>query len=408
MRPKRFHSNCCGIDWSCRLGCPCLLEELHRAVQSGKNTTGRERRQLVLWCRLRGGRKSGSKLPHSKSDDDGFLVFAEDAAEGVGDFADGGVGFDGGEDGGEEILGGGGAALEFGEAGFGEGGVALGAECVQAGDLGAFDFGVEAERRDGAFFFRDEVVHADNALLFLLDGALELVSRFLDFALDETGFNGAQHSAHLVDLRKIDGGKRFDFVGEGFDGVGAGDGIDGVGNAGFVREDLLGAQETGVANTDDPVAGSYAIESLTNEIESLAAIYLSKIDKMGGMLRAIEAGFVQGEIQKAAYEFQRAVEKKEQIVVGVNDFVAEEERTIPTLRVDAEIERSQIARLNALRAKRDSALAKSALAELQRRAATTENLLPAILAAVESYATVGEISDALRRVFGEYPDSVVI
>ena len=175
-----------------------------------------------------------------------------------------------------------------------------------------------------------------------------------------------------------------------------------------LRTQQILASETGVANTVDPVAGSYAIESLTNKIESLAAAYLSKIDKMGGMLRAIEAGFVQGEIQKAAYDFQRAVEKKEQIVVGVNDFVAEEPRTIPTLRIDADIERSQITRLNALRAKRDSARAKSALAELQRRAATSENLLPAILAAVEAYATVGEISDALRRVFGEYQESVVI
>ena len=175
-----------------------------------------------------------------------------------------------------------------------------------------------------------------------------------------------------------------------------------------LRTQQILASETGVTNTVDPVAGSYAIESLTNEIESLAATYLAKIDKMGGMLRAIEAGFVQGEIQKAAYDFQRAVEKKEQIVVGVNDFVAEEPRTIPTLKIDADIERSQIARLNALRAKRDSALAKSSLAELQRRAATSENLLPAILAAVEAYATVGEISDALRRVFGEYQESVVI
>jgi methylmalonyl-CoA mutase N-terminal domain/subunit len=175
-----------------------------------------------------------------------------------------------------------------------------------------------------------------------------------------------------------------------------------------LRTQQILANETGVANTVDPVAGSYAIESLTNEIASLSAAYLLKIDKMGGMLRAIEAGFVQGEIQKAAYEFQRAVEKKEQIVVGVNDFIAEEPRTIPTLRIDAEIERSQIARLNALRAKRDSGRAKSALAELQRRAATTENLLPAILAAVEAYATIGEISDTLRRVFGEYQESVVI
>ncbi len=175
-----------------------------------------------------------------------------------------------------------------------------------------------------------------------------------------------------------------------------------------LRTQQILAQETGVTNTVDPVAGSYAIESLTNEIEVLAELYISKIDAMGGTLRAIESGFIQGEIQKAAYDFQRAVETKEQIVVGVNEFVAEEERGVPTLRMDEDIERSQIARLNALRAKRDSAHVKSALAELQRRAATTENLLPAILAAVEAYATVGEISDALRRVFGEYQESVVI
>src|SRR5438445_1224179 len=179
-----------------------------------------------------------------------------------------------------------------------------------------------------------------------------------------------------------------------------------------LRTQQIIAHETGVTNTIDPVAGSYAIEHVTDEIESGAAAYIEKIESMGGMLRAIEAGFVQGEIQKAAYEFQQAVEKKDQIVVGVNDFVAPTEgndaRTIPTLRIDAEIERSQIARLNALRAKRDSVRAKSALAELQRRAATSENLLPAILVAVESYATIGEISDALRRVFGEYQESVVI
>ena len=180
-----------------------------------------------------------------------------------------------------------------------------------------------------------------------------------------------------------------------------------------LRTQQILANETGVANTVDPVAGSYAIESLTNEIENGAREYIQKVDSMGGMLRAIEAGFVQGEIQKAAYEFQRAVEKKEQIVVGVNDFVApstgqNDDRAIPILRIDAEIERSQIAGLKALRAKRDSALVQSALAELQRVAATSENLLPAILTAVEAYATVGEISDALRRVFGEYRESVVI
>jgi methylmalonyl-CoA mutase N-terminal domain/subunit len=175
-----------------------------------------------------------------------------------------------------------------------------------------------------------------------------------------------------------------------------------------LRTQQILAHETGVTNTIDPVAGSFAIEHLTNEIEAGAVDYISKIDAMGGMLRAIESGFVQGEIQKAAYDFQRAVESKKQIIVGVNDFIAEEERTIPTLRIEPEIERSQIARLNALRAKRDSTKTQSALTELQRRAATTENLLPAILNAVEAHATVGEISDTLRRIFGEYQESVVI
>jgi methylmalonyl-CoA mutase, N-terminal domain len=179
-----------------------------------------------------------------------------------------------------------------------------------------------------------------------------------------------------------------------------------------LRTQQIIAHETGVANTVDPVAGSYAIEHLTNEIEAGALSYIEKIDAMGGMLRAIETGFVQAEIQKAAYEFQRAVEKKEQIVVGVNDFIAPADengaRGVPTFRVDPQIERSQIERLHALRAKRDAARTQAALAELARRASTTENLLPAILAAVEAYATVGEISDTLRRTFGEYQESVVI
>ena len=175
-----------------------------------------------------------------------------------------------------------------------------------------------------------------------------------------------------------------------------------------LRTQQVIAHETGVTNTIDPVAGSYAIEHLTDEIENGANQYIAKIDAMGGMLRAIESGFVQGEIQKAAYAFQRAVEAKDQIVVGVNDFIAEDGREIPTLRIEPEIERNQIARLQALRAKRDAGITNAALAELRRRASTSENLLPAILAAVESYATVGEISDALRQIFGEYQESVVI
>jgi methylmalonyl-CoA mutase, N-terminal domain len=175
-----------------------------------------------------------------------------------------------------------------------------------------------------------------------------------------------------------------------------------------LRTQQIIAQETGVANTIDPVGGSYAIEHLTNEIESGARDYITRIDALGGMLRAIETGFVQGEIQKAAYEYQRAVERHEQIVVGVNEFVAADEREIPTLRIDPQIEAAQVARLCALRAKRDTIGVQAALAELTRRAKSNENLLPAILSAVEAYATVGEISDALRRVFGEYQESVVI
>jgi methylmalonyl-CoA mutase, N-terminal domain len=179
-----------------------------------------------------------------------------------------------------------------------------------------------------------------------------------------------------------------------------------------LRTQQIIAQETGVANTVDPVAGSYAIEKLTNEIESAAQDYISKIDALGGMLRAIEAGYPQVEIQKAAYEYQQAVERGEQVVVGVNRFQAssqdKEGPSVPTLRIDPEIERSQVARLNALRAGRDAAKSRAALEEVERRALSSENLMPAILAAVEAYATVGEISDALRRAFGEYRESVVI
>ena len=175
-----------------------------------------------------------------------------------------------------------------------------------------------------------------------------------------------------------------------------------------LRTQQIIANESGVVNTVDPVAGSYAIEKLTNEIESGAEEYIAKIDAMGGMLRAVEAGFVQQEIQKAAYEYQQAVDSGEQVVVGVNRFQADEERPIPTLQIDPAVEAAQVARLNALRARRDTAKTKSALAEIERRARTTENLMPAILQAVESYATVGEISDALRRAFGEYQESVII
>ena len=175
-----------------------------------------------------------------------------------------------------------------------------------------------------------------------------------------------------------------------------------------LRTQQIIACESGVTNTVDPVGGSYAIEKLTDEIETRAREYLEKIDALGGMLRAIEIGYVQSEIQKAAYEYQQAVERGEQVVVGVNQFVAEEERPIPILRIDPEIERAQVSRVQARRARRDHAKVQSALAAVETRARSSENLMPAIQAAVEAYATVGEISDAMRRVFGEYQESVTI
>jgi methylmalonyl-CoA mutase N-terminal domain/subunit len=174
-----------------------------------------------------------------------------------------------------------------------------------------------------------------------------------------------------------------------------------------LRTQQIIAYESGVANTPDPVGGSYAIEKLTDEIEARAREYLDKIDALGGMLRAIETRYVQAEIQKAAYEYQQAVERGGQVVVGVNQFVAEEERPIPILRIDPDIERTQVARLQALRARRDQAKVRAAHAAVEARARSGENLMPAIQDAVEAYATVGEISDALRRVFGEYRESAV-
>ena len=174
-----------------------------------------------------------------------------------------------------------------------------------------------------------------------------------------------------------------------------------------LRTQQILAAESGVANTVDPVGGSWAIESLTDEIASRAEEYLKRIDAMGGMLGAIEAGYVQAEIQRAAYDFQVAVERNQRVVVGVNRFASDERRPIPLLRIDPAIEREQVERVRALRARRDSDAVARALREIERRARGEENLLPAILAAVEAYATVGEIADALRRVFGEYRESVV-
>jgi methylmalonyl-CoA mutase N-terminal domain/subunit len=150
------------------------------------------------------------------------------------------------------------------------------------------------------------------------------------------------------------------------------------------------------------------VESLTNEIEKRAAEYLGKIEVLGGMLKAIERGFVQQEIQNAAYEYQQAVDQQQAIVVGVNRFEVEEEKPIPIQRIDPGLEPKQVERLRALRAKRDAAQWKAALAGVEDAARSGANVMPRILDAVEACATVGEISDAMRRVFGEYREAVVI
>jgi methylmalonyl-CoA mutase N-terminal domain/subunit len=175
-----------------------------------------------------------------------------------------------------------------------------------------------------------------------------------------------------------------------------------------LRTQQIIANETGVANTADPAGGSFSIEHLTDEIESRAREYIGKIDALGGMLRAIETGYVQGEIQNSAFEYQKAVESGKQVVVGVNRFVTGDQVAVPILRIDPEIEHAQIERLRTLRARRDAAKASAAVAAVESRARSGENLMPAISAAVEACATVGEISDALRRVFGEYAESVVL
>jgi methylmalonyl-CoA mutase, N-terminal domain len=175
-----------------------------------------------------------------------------------------------------------------------------------------------------------------------------------------------------------------------------------------LRTQQILAHESGVANTADPVGGSYAIEHLTNEIEAGAREYVERIDALGGMLRAIETGYVQREIQKAAYEYQQSVERKERIVVGVNRYRTERQEPIPILRIDPAIEQEQVERVRALRARRDAARANKAIAEVESRARSGANLMPAILAAVEAYATVGEISDAMRRVFGEHQETLAL
>jgi methylmalonyl-CoA mutase, N-terminal domain len=168
-----------------------------------------------------------------------------------------------------------------------------------------------------------------------------------------------------------------------------------------LRTQQILAHETGVADVIDPFAGSYYVESLTNQIEERAWAYIRSIDELGGSVHAIERGYIQAEIEQAAYNYQLALEQKQAVVVGVNRFQLENEKPATLLRLDAEVGRQQAAKLAALRQRRDNQLVAQQLQNLEKGAHGNENLMPLILAAVEAYATLGEISNTLRRVFGE-------
>jgi methylmalonyl-CoA mutase, N-terminal domain len=175
-----------------------------------------------------------------------------------------------------------------------------------------------------------------------------------------------------------------------------------------LRTQQIIAHESGVVNTVDPVGGSYAIEEMTDRIEEEVTRYIERIDSLGGMLPAIESGWVQTEIHESAYKYQQSIETKERIIVGVNDFRMDEETPIPIHTPDPALEAAQIENLKRARATRDPRAVQQALERLETAAKGSENLMPCILECVEAYATVGEISDAFRRVHGEYQEALAI
>jgi methylmalonyl-CoA mutase N-terminal domain/subunit len=169
-----------------------------------------------------------------------------------------------------------------------------------------------------------------------------------------------------------------------------------------LRTQQIVAYESGVCDFIDPLGGAWALESLTDELEAKAVDYLRKIDEMGGMVEAISRQFPQREIEDAAYAAQREVEEKKQIVVGVNEFASSDEAPIDTLRIDPQLEEQQIARVKAFRRQRDNSSTARALSDLKKAAQGTENLLQKIVAAVKARATLGEVANAMREVFGEH------
>jgi methylmalonyl-CoA mutase N-terminal domain/subunit len=175
-----------------------------------------------------------------------------------------------------------------------------------------------------------------------------------------------------------------------------------------LRTQQIIAHESGVADTVDPLAGSYFVESLTDQLEEKAKAYIAKIDELGGALAAIEQGYIQREIQEAAYRYQREIERQERVVVGMNQFTVDEETRPEILRVNEAVTQQQEKRLAALRRRRDPVAVERALAALEKAAQDTDNLMPYILAAIEAYATTGEICHTLRRVWGEYQPPVIV
>lgn len=175
-----------------------------------------------------------------------------------------------------------------------------------------------------------------------------------------------------------------------------------------LRTQQILAHETGVTDSVDPLAGSYFVEHLTDEIERQALDFIHKIDQMGGAVRAIERGYIQQEIQNSAYKYQKAVEEKNLIVVGVNDFQSEEKAKPNILKVDETLGKNQVARLKKLKETRDNLTVQTKLQDLKKAAKGTDNLMPKIMDAVLVYATLGEIANALREIFGEYRENVVV
>jgi methylmalonyl-CoA mutase N-terminal domain/subunit len=172
-----------------------------------------------------------------------------------------------------------------------------------------------------------------------------------------------------------------------------------------LRTQQIIAHESGVVNTADPCGGSRYIEDLTDRMEASATEYIDRIDAMGGTLAAIEKNYIQIEIQNAAYQYQQEIETGERVIVGVNRFRQEEGDPMRTFRLDPELEQQQVVRLRELRASRDAAMVERRLAAIEGAARTGDNLMPHFLSCCEAYATVGEISDRLRKVFGEYRES---